>query len=388
MKQKVNRKVLFAALVCFSVFLVMLLTLGIFEWIVAARAGRPDIMGAGRRWSSDGARYAVTVLYTEEGSAVSSREAESWAMSISSGLLEASVTPKEGARSFAYSYGTETTLRVTGPRSSVNAAAVVGGGDFFVFHPLSFTYGSGFLNDPSNPNGVVLDRDLAWKLFGSENIVGFEVTIGNEEFVVTGISEKTGGDEAYLAAYGDTPRMYLSAAGYEKLTGNEYYVTTFEAALPNAVRGFAWNIFTNVVPSDGSTSVRIEVTDRASLSNRFETMKTLDTSFARMNTIKYPYWEKQARVYDYRAAVMMIWEILFAAVGLSALLASLILLRLSGWSFLAPFRKLAGKAGAKREKRRAAKASGRKGKPSDSQYDDDALELVPPFETEEERGTE
>ena len=172
MNDKVNKKLLKLSGVCAIILAVALIVVGVFELLVIHYKNKLEYLDAGKRWSADGERYAVINMYAEEGSAVSSDQALSWANSMDSSLLKSSVTPNEGARSWAYTYAADVTVSVTGPKSTVTAEAIAAGGDFFVFHPMKIVYGSYFLNDDSNPMGIVIDRNLAWKLFGAENIVG------------------------------------------------------------------------------------------------------------------------------------------------------------------------------------------------------------------------
>lgn len=333
MNDKVNKKVLLASGITAIVFAACLILLGIFEFIVFLAQDQIEFIDAGERWSSDGEQYAVITMYAESNSAVSADQISQWAFNMDSKLLEASITPNEGARSWAYCAATEDTLQVTGPMGNVSAETMAVIGDFFVFHPMHFTYGSAFLNDNSNPKGVVMDRELAWKVFGAENIIGMTVDIGGEEFVVTGVVEKESYTGTYDYTYGERPRMYMSYAGYSGVAGDGSDITMFEAALPNAVKSFAKNIFDGVVRMNEETSEVSEASDRFSLVNRFNNMKTLRYSWIRQNKIEYPYWENEAKVMDYTCAVLMIFEVMLAAVGVTAMLLSFILLRISGYTF-------------------------------------------------------
>lgn len=332
MNDNVNRKVLKVSGITALVFLICLIALGIFELCVSVMENNIGYIHAGERWSADGSPYAVISMYAEEGAGVTSDQISQWAYSTDAKLLESSVTPKENARTWAYCYGNEDTLTVSGPMGTAAAETMAVGGDFFLFHPLKFTYGSAFLNDNSNPMGVVIDRDLAWKIFGAENIVGMVLQIEGLDFTVVGVSEKESGSEIYTHTYGDRPRMYMSFAGYAKLRGDGG-ITMYEAALPNAVRSFARNIFDGAVRVNEETTWVFEVSDRFSLKNRYENMKTLKYSWIRENRIEYPYWENEAKVADYRCAVMMIFEVILAALGGISMILSFILLRASGYTF-------------------------------------------------------
>ncbi len=332
MNDKVNKKVLKASGIFALIFVTCLILLGIFELCVTAAENSIGYIHAGERWSASGDPYAVISLYAEDSAAFSVQQISQWAYSMDSGLLESSVTPKENARTWAYCYGTQDVLTISGPMGSTSAEAMAVGGDFFVFHPLKFTYGSAFLNDLSNPMGVVIDRDLAWRIFGAENIVGMVLQIGSEDFTVVGVSERESDGGIYNYTYGERPRIYMSYTGYMKLQGDGH-ITMFEAALPNAVKGFAKNIFDGAVKVNEETAWVFEVSDRFSLTNRWENMKILKYSWIRENRIEYPYWENEARVADYRCAILMIFEAAFAAAGAASMILSFILLRVSGYTF-------------------------------------------------------
>ncbi len=344
MNEKVNKKLLKFSGICAIILAVSLVVIGVFELAVLHYKGELEYLEAGARWSADGEAYAVINLYLEEGSAVSSDQALSWVNSINTSLLNSSVTPNEGARSWAYTYAADVTVSVVGVKSTVTAEAIAAGGDYFIFHPMKLLYGSYFLNDDSNPMGIVIDRNLAWKLFGAENIVGMTVTINGEEFVVTGVSEPESENGIYGYTYGTRPRMYMNYAGYIKTVGDDNSVTVFETALPNSVKGFAKNIFDGVISTNEETSEKIEVSSRFSFENRYSNMKTLKYSWIRENKIEYPYWENEAKVYDYYCAIFMIFEIAMAVIAVVTLLLSLITVRFSGYSPIYDIKRFSGAA--------------------------------------------
>ena len=350
MNEKVNRKRLKASGIIALVMVGALLLIGLLELVVLGMKGKLDYLDAGKRWASRDERFAVVSLFSEADAEVSGDEAEGWVQSMDSALIAASVTPNEGARSWAWSYAADDLLEVVGTKGKVNAKTLAVAGDFFVFHQLNFKYGGGFLNDPSNPMGVVLDRDLAWRVYGAENIVGMPVTIGGVEFVIVGVTDRESTSAVYEHAYGTTPRLYMSYAGYRKVASNP--VTVFEAALPNPVKGFAKNLFDTAVRVNNDTSFVIEATNRFSVKNRFENMKQLRYAWVSVNKIEYPYWENEARVYDYRAAILMIFEVALAVIAVSSLLLSFIMLRISGYTLTASVKNTWHKFADKREEKK------------------------------------
>ncbi len=332
MNDKVNKKLLAASGIVAVIFVVSALIVGIFELIVFGISETIDFIAAGERWSSTGERFAVITLYTEESAALSKDQIETWAYNMDAALLESSIAPNENARSWAYTYAVEETMSVTGPQDKTTAQVIAAGGDFFVFHPQEFLYGSAFLNDASNPNGVVLDEDLAWKIFGATDVVGMEMSINEIPFTVSGITTRASENGIYDHTYGERPRMFMSYAGYIKLRGDENHITMFETALPNAVKSFARNLFDGVVTANEETMIVAESSDRFSLINRWNNSKLLKYSWIRENKIEYPYWENEAKVADYRCAILMLFEVAFAAIAITSMLLSFILLRVSGYT--------------------------------------------------------
>ena len=332
--EKVNKKKLKAAGITALVFAGVLALLGILEGTVAIMTRKIDFIHAGERWSSGEERYAVVSMYCEENAGYDDNQIIGWARAIDSKLLESSVTPPENGRSWAYCYAAEVSVEVSGPKGNATAETMAVGGDFAVFHQMDFSYGSFFLNDDSNPMGVVLDRDLAWKVFGAENVVGMTVTINEFEFTVVGICDKRTDRGVYGYTYGTNPRMYMSYAGYVKVFGESPRVTLFETALPNSVKSFAKNIFNSAVSVSTDNAVVIESSDRFSIVNRYKNTKDIGYSWIKSNKIEYPYWENEARVYDYRCAIIMQFEVLIAAIGVSVLLLAIIMFFTSGYSLI------------------------------------------------------
>lgn len=332
MNENVNKRMLKFSGICAIILAVSLAVIGILELCVLGLKNRLEYLEAGDRWSAGEEKYAVITLYTED--AFSGDQAEQWAYSMNSALINASIDTSEEKRAWAYTYIADDTLSITGTKGTTSADTIAAGGDFFVFHPMEFTYGSYFLNDDSNPRGIVIDRNLAWKLFGAENIVGMTAEINGIEFTVTGVCEPESTSGIYGYTYGTTPRLFMSYNGYSQATGNTSNLTMFEAALPNSVKGFAKNLFDGVIKLNEDKSDIKEATDRFSLKNRYNNMKLLKYSWIRENRIKYPYWENESKVYDYDAAIMMIFEVFFTAAAVVTLLLSIVCVKFSGYSVI------------------------------------------------------
>lgn len=332
MNSKVNKKILrlsgYAALVMAACAVII----GILELVVLGISSPVGFIEAGERWSASGEPYAVISLYTEDGSAMSKDQVESYAASMDAALLSASVEGAENGRVWTYAYSTDVLRSVKGPKTSTNAAITACGGDFFVFHPLNFIYGTSFLNDASIPNGVVIDENLAWKIFGAIDVVGMDMSVGDVTLTVVGIAAAERGSHAYEYTYGDTPRMYMNYNAYYKINGQAADITTYEVTLPNPVKSFAMNIFKTAVTANEDTTSLAETSARYGVANRFENMKQLKYSWVRGDKVSYPYWENEARMIDYTCAIMMFFEVILLAIGVFSMLFSFIFLRVSGFT--------------------------------------------------------
>lgn len=355
MSEKVSRKRLKISAVCLAVMIAALAVAGILELAVYGMSRTVGYTRAGERWASDGSQFAVIEAFTESGYGFTEDQLMMWERSVDSSLTEASVSGENGADPWTWCASLPAALTVNGPKGSSNAEVTVTEGEFFVFHDMRFIAGSGYLNDKSNPMGVVIDTDLAWKIFGAENIVGMTLTVNGEEYTVTGVAdpgkvrEVSGKPKgAYGYTYGTAPRMYMSYAGYSKIASGGF--TTYEAVIPNPVRSFARNIFDGSVSVNGSTGEITEATERFSVRSRFENMKKLKYSWISVNRIEYPYWENEARVYDYRCAVMMIFEVILASLAAAALLTAIVSFVTSGYSPAVTVRKITEKKHKKKPK--------------------------------------
>ncbi|MBQ7600504.1 MAG: ABC transporter permease [Clostridia bacterium] len=329
MFKDLDKKKLKVCGIIFLLCLALVASAGVIELVISGFSGRLEFIHAGDRWSSDSERYATIALYSEEG-AISTQDVENWVHSMDEKLIEASITPHENASSWAWTASGHSELSLMGPKSSENAVVTVTMGDFFVFHPMKYTYGTAYLNDDSNPMGIVLDRNLAWRLFGAENIIGMTLSVGDYDYVVTGIASPESDSGPYGSTYGTGLRAYMSYAGFSKVSSVS--LTCFEAALPDAVKGFAKNIFDSAVTFDQQTASACEVSDRFSIKNRWDRAGELQYSLTRQNKVEYPYWENEARIYDYHASVLTIVQFVLLIAAAICLLLSLIFLGKSGFS--------------------------------------------------------
>ncbi|WP_029232668.1 ABC transporter permease [Butyrivibrio sp. VCB2006] len=200
-------------------------------------------------------------------------------------------------------------------RTAENIVTIGVDGDFFFFHPLELVSGSYFSDDEVMKDKIVIDEDLAWQLFGSNDIVGQCVTIGGVNHYVAGVvkrqegrmNEAAGLSESIvymsydsLSRYGEilsgkTSNAEISEDGS---TANIGGINCYEVVAPNPVDGL---VAQSIKLSSGYDDKYINVVDNT---DRFSFFKLLDvsTSFGKRSMwdkpIFYPYWENVARGYE------------------------------------------------------------------------------------------
>jgi hypothetical protein len=197
-------------------------------------------------------------------------------------------------------------------------------GDFFFFHPLTRINGSYFGGDDLMKDGIVIDEDTAWNLFGSTDVVGLSVDVGDVPHYVVGVVKKETGriqkaagltnNYVYmslesLSRYGSgilsgkTDSVEISEDGATALTGG---INCIEVVCPNPVNGLAAKAATESLGFDENSVVVVDNTERFSPFALFKVLKSFGLRSMWGKAIFYPYWENIARGYEDILAVLFL----------------------------------------------------------------------------------
>lgn len=154
----------------------------------------PD-QNAAARWSQNHDVAQISIFFTED-QKITEDSVKELAWKLTQALTEQAIGKDEKKSSgrelvMAYSAEGQITLNREGKTLTVNAVGV--GGDFFLFHPLTLLSGQYLNTSLDMKDGIVLDEDTAWQLFGSSNIVGQTVEIGGLPFYIRGVVKKPTG---------------------------------------------------------------------------------------------------------------------------------------------------------------------------------------------------
>ena len=189
-----------------------------------------------------------------------------------------------------------------------NVKAVGVGGDFFYVHPLPLLSGSYIRSDDLMDDLVVLDEEMAWRLYGSTDLAGMTVYINQKPFVVAGVIARET-DFATRKAYTGDGGIFLS---YSALSGldEDAAITCYELVMPDPISGYARGVVTDNFPV-GEGDV-VENSSRYSLSHLLEVARSFGLRSMRLNGVIYPYWENAARLTEDYAALLLILAVMLA----------------------------------------------------------------------------
>lgn len=291
----------------------------------------PDQLAA-ERWSSDGTRYTQVSVFMGGDRSFSENDVNSFRVNLSQKLEEASLKAKtDSARLWIDAYSKEMTGTAEAGRVSEEVQITAVKGDFFQFHPLELVSGYYFRADELMNDRVIIDETLAWKLFGSPDIVGMDFELNGKRCIIAGVVKNPSG-KIEKQAYGSKARVYAPMELTDAqdgmggvLTGNTQgtggMISCYEVLVPNPVKGFGKKIVTDYIfgevqvgeeelAEERQRNQNIEVVENTV---RFEPLELLSLvkSFGlrsmRENEVKYPYWENIARVWeDYGALSLLV----------------------------------------------------------------------------------
>lgn len=294
---------------------------------------------AAQHWDKDKENYAQVSVFASPERNLQKEDIETIRNSIMSELAKESFElRKSGARLWIDAYSGECETQIRKDWTTLTVTAVGVGNDFFLFHPMDFLSGSGLTSEDENINRIVLDENLAWALFGSNDIIGMQVWLENEIFTVAGVVAVED-DEMSRLAYGSKNRIYMF---YDKLKQHQdkAKITCYEAVMPNPISNYAYYTLRTACGLDGESEDGmqddkeenplnfdsmevIENTNRFEPAVLFSKRKNMKLDSMRTNSISYPYWENAVRVIEkkqYQFLVLRIWLLIVPVLSVIGLI--------------------------------------------------------------------
>ena len=280
--------------------------------VISAKIKRiQDSQQVASHWSSDGDYAQISVFYTEK-SAPRAEQFTQFEDTLEGLYAQEGIAPKENGRLWISAASGTGNVRLMTGRGQMTAAAVGIVGDFFQFHPQKLLYGSLPLGSESQTNGIVIDEEIAWQLFGGSDVAGMEVMIGGESHVVLGVISRDC-DAMEKKAGADVPTVYLS---YESLSTHGFTagLTCYEILLPDPVSDYAKDLVKNGLGVGGGTSELVENSKRYSVTSLFDVVRDFGVRSMKTTGFIYPSWENAARGWEDVLAVVLVWQMVCVAV--------------------------------------------------------------------------
>lgn len=261
---------------------------------------------AAQRWETEEKTYAMASVFLPEGKAIPADYVGEFRLSMENVLLAAGVGSETHPWYYAFSRTESATLSTD--RASTEVELSVVSGDYFRVHPLELRGGWYPDEDHVMLDRIVLDRQTAWDLYYSDNVVGMYLQLGGHYYEVAAVVDTEKGEYNQMAAGGVNRAWVLSGApGIDMEKG----FTCVEAVLPQPVKNYAATALRSALGS--FVTEQTPITDnsgRFSLENRFLTLKNISTRGITTEAIAYPYWENAARLTENHLALMLIPELL------------------------------------------------------------------------------
>lgn len=198
----------------------------------------------------------------------------------------------------AYSVQSEITVKTT--HGTMNTTVFGVGGEYFFFHPLYLRSGQYISEDDLSQNQVILDEQVAWRLYGSVDIEGMEVEIDDKIYIISGVI-RSELDPFNNIADQDNGRIYMSYNRFSEISN--LGINSYEIIIPEFISGFGYTLV-----DTGFQHSQKEVINN---SKRFSVKNILDlvvkpyTMVIHKKGIAYPYWENAARVVQYWQSLLL-----------------------------------------------------------------------------------
>lgn len=308
-KNLTKRQIVLAITAAVSLVIFLILTI-----ISGCMRKSLDTQNMAKRWSKDGGVSQVSCFFSQN-AAVDENTIKAFEHSLDAALKEASIvseSPNANARLWADAYSStgKLTLVSTGGQVETNVIGV--GGDFFLFHRLQLVNGSYFAGSDLMQDKIVVDEDTAWQLFGSNDIVGQQVTINGIPHLICGVIKRDSGRLNDLAGNGSSI-VYVSYDTLQKnlsARGQNAAINHYEIVMPNPVKDFALGIVKAQIGVEENEMELVENTTRFGLLPLLQIIGDFGMRSMNGKAIIYPYWENIARGYEDILAFILVFRIL------------------------------------------------------------------------------
>jgi hypothetical protein len=261
------------------------------------------------RWAGESVqRFTEVSCFFEQDEAPTAEKLLQFSQTVDQQLLAASLEAEEGGKLWTYTYAAMDSLSISGDYGSATATVFGVAGDYFLFHPLRLRDGSYISASDLMDDRVVLDEELAWRIYGSADLAGLSISINGVPYLIAGVITRDK-DRYNNQTYPDEPTIYLSYTAFAKIS--EKPISSYEIVLPNPISNFGLDLVKNNFPL-GDHGQALEETGRFSIEPIAKVLFNYSQRTIKDNEIAYPYWENAARLVENHLAMLLLFSFLLA----------------------------------------------------------------------------
>ena len=297
-------------------------------------AGTLQSQRAAERWTGESEqRFEQMSCFMSSDDDLTLNDIYTFRQALDKKLVEASLEAADGGALYHDAWSSTGTVKVYGDNGNGDAGVIAVGGDYFFFHPLKLLSGSYISENDLMKDRVVLDKELAWRLFGGTQLEGLTVTINGTQYVVAGVIDREA-DRASKKAYNGGAGLYMSFEAFSSLSDSENgtAIDCYEIVMPQPVDGFAEDVL--------KTTFKIGGGEIVNNSSRFENgklwgiVRSFGTRSMHLNSVIYPYWENAARYLEDWCALLFFAAVLLIILPAASALVTLMILLIRGKDYL------------------------------------------------------
>ncbi|WP_028517909.1 ABC transporter permease [Ruminococcus flavefaciens] len=276
----------------------------------AAKAQRYNY--ASERWRNGSkSNYGQVSCYFSKEAGFTTKGVEEINIDFYNQLAKASITREDNQKLVAFAYSTLVgSATLSCDRSGISETDITAvGGDFFLFRQFRLRKGAFFKDDDLMKNGAVIDRQVAWNLYGSDDIIGKNIYVNNVKLFVMGVIDLPD-TKAEEKCIGKTPKAYITYDAAELIFGENSgeggsskltRVTCCEFISPDPVENFTYTVVKKHFEKkyDGELSI-VNNKTRFEPKTRVKALKNIEDLVVGKGSVVYPYWENASRITDIR----------------------------------------------------------------------------------------
>lgn len=262
---------------------------------------------AAQRWETPEKQYAQGSVFLPEDHAIPQDAVSGIRLSVENAMLAGGTGVEEYPWLFAFSRMEQATLKNGIASADVELTLVAG--DYFTIHPMPVRNGWYLSETEVMRDRIILDRQTAWELFYSDNVVGQFLEWNGQRYMVAAVVDTEQGKYSQMAAgEGQRAWVFADSPGADAQKG----FTCVEMVLPQPVSGFTVSTMQSVLESYlPQNTAALDNTGRFSLVNRWNALRNIATRWITSQAIAYPYYENAARLVENHLALRLIPEGIF-----------------------------------------------------------------------------